>query len=106
MLNVLKKKKKKVVIWKIILLHFSFPPPLKEDINASLGKSRSERQEINDFMKASEILMQRNAADLGIIRELFQKYGYKPRVKVSTGNIFCNKMCEHKCNFLKRFLVS
>nr|XP_038031215.1 spindle and kinetochore-associated protein 3 isoform X1 [Anas platyrhynchos] len=57
---------------------------LKEDINASLGKSRSERQEINDFMKASEILMQRNAADLGIIRELFQKYGYKPRVKVST----------------------
>ncbi|XP_010133562.1 PREDICTED: spindle and kinetochore-associated protein 3-like, partial [Buceros rhinoceros silvestris] len=32
-------------------------------------------------MKASEILMQRNAADLGKIRELFQKYGYKPRVK-------------------------
>ncbi|XP_035182297.1 spindle and kinetochore-associated protein 3 isoform X2 [Oxyura jamaicensis] len=57
---------------------------LKEDVNASLGKSCSERQEINDFMKASEILMQRNAADLGKIRELFQKYGYKPRVKVST----------------------
>ncbi|XP_040399937.1 spindle and kinetochore-associated protein 3 isoform X1 [Cygnus olor] len=57
---------------------------LKEDVNASLGKSCSERQEINDFIKASEILMQRNAADLGKIRELFQKYGYKPRVKVST----------------------
>ncbi|XP_009888949.1 PREDICTED: spindle and kinetochore-associated protein 3 [Charadrius vociferus] len=35
-------------------------------------------------MKASEILMQRNAADLGKIRELFQKYGYKPHVKDST----------------------
>ncbi|XP_059680495.1 spindle and kinetochore-associated protein 3 [Gavia stellata] len=57
---------------------------LKEDVNASLGKSCSEKQAINDFMKASEILMQRNAADLGKIRELFQKYGYKPRVKDST----------------------
>ncbi|XP_008944341.1 PREDICTED: spindle and kinetochore-associated protein 3, partial [Merops nubicus] len=35
-------------------------------------------------MKASEILRQRNAADLGKIRELFQKYGYKPPVKDST----------------------
>ncbi|KFW69754.1 Spindle and kinetochore-associated protein 3, partial [Pygoscelis adeliae] len=57
---------------------------LKEDVNASLGKSCSEKQAINDFMKASEILMQRNAADLGKIRELFQKYGYKPHVKDST----------------------
>ncbi|XP_021235234.1 spindle and kinetochore-associated protein 3 isoform X2 [Numida meleagris] len=57
---------------------------LKEDVNAVLGKSSSERQEINDFMKASEILMQRNAADLGKIRELFQKYGYKPHVEVPT----------------------
>ncbi|XP_071591545.1 spindle and kinetochore-associated protein 3 isoform X1 [Heliangelus exortis] len=57
---------------------------LKEDVNASLGKSCSEKQAINDFMKASEILMQRNAADLGKIRELFQKYGYKPRFKDST----------------------
>ncbi|KFQ64896.1 Spindle and kinetochore-associated protein 3, partial [Phaethon lepturus] len=56
---------------------------LKEDVNASLGKSRSEKQAIHEFMKASEILMQRNAADLGKIRELFQKYGYKPRVKDS-----------------------
>lgn len=65
----------------------SLPAPPKEDVNASLGKSCSEKQAINDFMKASEILMQRNAADLGKIRELFQKYGYKPRIKDSTGNI-------------------
>ncbi|NWS61189.1 SKA3 protein, partial [Chunga burmeisteri] len=57
---------------------------LKEDVNASLGKSCSEKQAIHEFMKASEILMQRNAADLGKIRELFQKYGYKPHVKDST----------------------
>ncbi|XP_063195394.1 spindle and kinetochore-associated protein 3 isoform X1 [Chroicocephalus ridibundus] len=57
---------------------------LKEDVNASLGKSCSEKQAIHDFMKASEILMQRNGADLGKIRELFQKYGYKPHVKDST----------------------
>ncbi|KFU90994.1 Spindle and kinetochore-associated protein 3, partial [Chaetura pelagica] len=54
---------------------------LKEEVNASLGKSFSEKQAIHDFMKASEILMQRNAADLGKIRELFQKYGYKPHFK-------------------------
>ncbi|KAM6213182.1 spindle and kinetochore-associated protein 3 isoform 3-T3 [Sarcoramphus papa] len=57
---------------------------LKEDVNASLGKSCSEKQAIQEFMKASEVLMQRNAADLGKIRELFQKYGYKPHVKDST----------------------
>ncbi|NWU71304.1 SKA3 protein, partial [Pterocles burchelli] len=57
---------------------------LKEDVNASLDKSCSEKQAINDFMKASEILMQRNAADLGKIRALFQKYTYKPLVKDST----------------------
>ncbi|KAF1464133.1 Spindle and kinetochore-associated protein 3, partial [Pygoscelis antarcticus] len=57
---------------------------LKEDVNASLGKSCSEKQAINDFMKASEILMQRNAADLGKIRELFQKYGYKPHEEVNS----------------------
>ncbi|NXF58523.1 SKA3 protein, partial [Ciccaba nigrolineata] len=54
---------------------------LKEDINDSCGKSCSEKQAIREFMKASEILMQRNAADLGKIRELFQKYGYKPHGK-------------------------
>ncbi|XP_014821400.1 PREDICTED: spindle and kinetochore-associated protein 3 [Calidris pugnax] len=57
---------------------------LKEDVHGSLRKISSEKQAINDFMKASEILRQRNAADLGKIREMFQKYGYKPRVKDST----------------------
>ncbi|TRZ24775.1 hypothetical protein HGM15179_002329 [Zosterops borbonicus] len=56
----------------------------KEDVNASLGKSCSEKKAIHEFMKSSEILMQRNAADLEKIRELFQKYGYKPHVKDST----------------------
>ncbi|NWW34005.1 SKA3 protein, partial [Panurus biarmicus] len=55
----------------------------KEDVSASLGKSCSEKKAINEFMKASEILMQRNAADLGKVRELFQKYSYKPDVKDS-----------------------
>ncbi|NXK50883.1 SKA3 protein, partial [Chauna torquata] len=74
---------------------------LKEDVNASLGKSCSERQEIHDFMKASEILMQRNAADLGKIRELFQKYGYKPHVKDvnSDSKVFVqNKSDQEKAN--------
>ncbi|KAL9865852.1 spindle and kinetochore-associated protein 3 isoform 2-T2 [Geothlypis trichas] len=56
----------------------------KEDVNASLGKICSEKKAVHEFMKTSEILMQRNAADLGKIRELFQKYGYKPHVKDST----------------------
>uniref|UniRef100_A0A803VJM0 Spindle and kinetochore associated complex subunit 3 n=1 Tax=Ficedula albicollis TaxID=59894 RepID=A0A803VJM0_FICAL len=56
----------------------------KEEVCASLDKSCSEEKAIHEFMKASEILMRRNAADLGKISELFQKYGYKPRVKDST----------------------
>ncbi|NXO60140.1 SKA3 protein, partial [Aramus guarauna] len=68
---------------------------LKEDVNTSLGKSCSEKQAIHDFMKASEILMQRNAADLGKIRELFQKYGYKPHVKDITVSVQ-NKSDEEK----------
>ncbi|XP_027508286.1 spindle and kinetochore-associated protein 3 isoform X1 [Corapipo altera] len=56
---------------------------LKEHVNASFGKSCSENQAVHEFMKAHEILVQRNAADLGKIRELFQKYGYKPPVKDS-----------------------
>ncbi|XP_030333506.1 spindle and kinetochore-associated protein 3 isoform X2 [Strigops habroptila] len=57
---------------------------LKEDFNASLGKSCSKNQAINEFMKASEILMKRNEADLGEIRKLFQKNGSKMPVKDST----------------------
>ncbi|XP_032908132.1 spindle and kinetochore-associated protein 3 isoform X1 [Catharus ustulatus] len=56
----------------------------KEEVRASLDKSCSEEKAIREFMKASEILMQRNTADLGKISELFQKYGYKSRVKEST----------------------
>ncbi|KAI1241982.1 hypothetical protein IHE44_0005493 [Lamprotornis superbus] len=56
----------------------------KEEVSASLDKSCSEEKAIHEFMKASEILIQRNAADLGKISELFQKYGYKPHVKDST----------------------
>ncbi|NXW55251.1 SKA3 protein, partial [Eurystomus gularis] len=70
---------------------------LKESANASLGKSSSEKQVIHDFMKASEILMKRNAADLGKIRELFQKYGYKPHVKDSTVPVQ-NKSDEEKAD--------
>ncbi|NXL03888.1 SKA3 protein, partial [Mesembrinibis cayennensis] len=71
---------------------------LKEDVNASLGKSCSEKQTIHDFMKASEILMQRNAADLGKIRELFQKYGYKPHEEVNSDSTVSvqNKSDEEK----------
>ncbi|XP_067418959.1 spindle and kinetochore-associated protein 3 [Emydura macquarii macquarii] len=54
---------------------------LKGDVNASLDQSRSERQETYDSMKAIKVLMQRNTTDLEKIRELFQKYGYKPLVK-------------------------
>ncbi|XP_027740143.1 spindle and kinetochore-associated protein 3 isoform X2 [Empidonax traillii] len=57
---------------------------LKEHANASFDNCYSENQAVHEFMKASEILMQRNAADLGKIRELFQKYGYKPPLKDST----------------------
>ncbi|NXT83617.1 SKA3 protein, partial [Zapornia atra] len=55
---------------------------LKENINASLRKSCWEKQAINNFIKASEILMRRSAADLGQIRELF--HGCKTCVKEFT----------------------
>lgn len=61
----------------------------KDDVNASLGKSCSEKKAIHEFMKASEILMQRNAEDLEKIRDLFQQFGYKLHVKDSAGNISC-----------------
>ncbi|NXD80245.1 SKA3 protein, partial [Halcyon senegalensis] len=72
---------------------------LKEDVSASLRKSCSEKQEIHDLMKASEILMQRNAADLGKIRELFKKYGYKPQVANSDSTVCAqNKSEEEKAD--------
>ncbi|NXB03287.1 SKA3 protein, partial [Cnemophilus loriae] len=78
----------------------------KEDVNASLGKSCSEKKAINEFMKASEILMQRNAADLGKIRELFQQYGYKPRVKDSTAMSVQNRSDEEKANVVPHLSTS
>ncbi|XP_065534615.1 spindle and kinetochore-associated protein 3 isoform X2 [Lathamus discolor] len=57
---------------------------LEEAFNASLQKSSSRKQAINKFMKASEILMKRNEADLEEIRKLFQKNGYETHVKDST----------------------
>jgi len=100
------RNKHRVVIWKPTAL-FLFPllHP-KEGANAALDKSASERQEINDFMKASEILMQRNAADLAKIRELFQKYGYKPHVEVPAGNMcyFLAMESWKTRNFSKMFL--
>uniref|UniRef100_A0A8C8AMK4 Spindle and kinetochore associated complex subunit 3 n=1 Tax=Otus sunia TaxID=257818 RepID=A0A8C8AMK4_9STRI len=51
----------------------------------------SEKQAIREFIKASEILMQRNAADLGKIREQFQKYGYKPHGKDFTDSVVIEK---------------
>ncbi|XP_062343580.1 spindle and kinetochore-associated protein 3 isoform X2 [Cinclus cinclus] len=56
----------------------------RQEVSASLDKSCSEEKAIHEFMKKSEILMQRNAADLGKISELFQKYGYKLHVRDST----------------------
>ncbi|NXX30553.1 SKA3 protein, partial [Nicator chloris] len=72
----------------------------KEDVNASLAKSCSAKKAIHEFMKASEILMQRNAADLGKLRELFQKYGYKPHDEVNSESAMSvqNKSDEEKAN--------
>ncbi|NWX27317.1 SKA3 protein, partial [Notiomystis cincta] len=72
----------------------------KEDVSASLGKSCSEKKAIHEFMKTSEILMQRNAEDLGKIRELFQKYGYKPHEEVNSESAMSvqNKSDEEKAN--------
>ncbi|KAH0625112.1 hypothetical protein JD844_033240, partial [Phrynosoma platyrhinos] len=53
---------------------------LKGDADGTLCKSSSERDTTYDFIKASQVLMKRNATDLGEIRDLFQKYGYKPVV--------------------------
>ncbi|NXN86453.1 SKA3 protein, partial [Bombycilla garrulus] len=78
----------------------------KEDVSASLDKSCSEKKAINAFMKASEILMQRNAADVGKIRELFQKYGYKPCVKDSTAISVQNKSDEEKASDMPHLCAS
>ncbi|NWT64890.1 SKA3 protein, partial [Prunella himalayana] len=72
----------------------------KEDVNASLDKICSEKKAVHEFMKASEILMQRNAADLGKIREHFQKYGYKSHDEANSESAMSvqNKSDEEKAN--------
>ncbi|XP_003219301.2 spindle and kinetochore-associated protein 3 isoform X1 [Anolis carolinensis] len=51
---------------------------LKSEADNILQKSSSERDTAYDFLKASKVLMKRNAGDLEEIRQLIQKYGYKP----------------------------
>ncbi|KAM6448533.1 spindle and kinetochore-associated protein 3 isoform 1-T1 [Liasis olivaceus] len=53
---------------------------LKGDADNILHMSSSERDATYDFIKASKVLMKRNATDLGKITDLFQKYGYKPLI--------------------------
>ncbi|XP_067322667.1 spindle and kinetochore-associated protein 3 isoform X1 [Anolis sagrei] len=58
---------------------------LKSEADNTLGKSSTERDTTYDFIKASQVLMKRNAGDLEEIRQLFQKYGYKPPAPKDTG---------------------
>ncbi|XP_043853858.1 spindle and kinetochore-associated protein 3 [Dromiciops gliroides] len=51
---------------------------LKDDVNVLLDKSHLERQESNNFIKNTKLLMEKNKMDITKIRDLFQKYGYKP----------------------------
>ncbi|NXK89976.1 SKA3 protein, partial [Formicarius rufipectus] len=68
-----------------------------EAVNASLDTYCSKNQAVHDFMKASELLMQRNAADLEKLRELFEKYGYKPHEEVNNESMSVqNKSDEEK----------
>uniref|UniRef100_A0A2K6FMJ2 Spindle and kinetochore associated complex subunit 3 n=1 Tax=Propithecus coquereli TaxID=379532 RepID=A0A2K6FMJ2_PROCO len=62
---------------------------LKDDVNILLDKARLESQESIGFIKATKILMEKNSMDIIKIREVFQKYGYNPRVKK-------NSVCEQE----------
>lgn len=57
---------------------------LKVDADNTLNKSSLERDAIYDFIKATKVLMKRNASEIGKISEVFQKYGYKPFVDMNT----------------------
>ncbi|XP_044524237.1 spindle and kinetochore-associated protein 3 [Gracilinanus agilis] len=73
---------------------------LKDDVNIRLDKSHWERQESNNFIKNTKLLMERNTMDITKIRDLFLKYGYKPTAvgdpvkKEDVGNV---KSEEAKC---------
>ncbi|XP_007495270.1 spindle and kinetochore-associated protein 3 isoform X2 [Monodelphis domestica] len=51
---------------------------LKDDVKIRLDKSHWERQESNNFIKNTKLLMERNTMNITKIRDLFLKYGYKP----------------------------
>ncbi|KAL8190995.1 UNVERIFIED_CONTAM: hypothetical protein K2H54_066572 [Gekko kuhli] len=54
---------------------------LKGEADNVLTKKSEERDATYDFIKASKVLMNRNAACLGRIRDVFEKYGYKPIIR-------------------------
>ncbi|XP_060090782.1 spindle and kinetochore-associated protein 3 [Heteronotia binoei] len=54
---------------------------LKVEAGNVLTKKSQQRDTTYDFIKASKVLMNRNAVDLGKTRELFEKYGYKPIIR-------------------------
>ncbi|XP_007662283.1 spindle and kinetochore-associated protein 3 isoform X2 [Ornithorhynchus anatinus] len=58
---------------------------LKGDVQTLLEKNHSERQGSYDFIKATKLLRQRNTVDIVKLRELFQKYGYKPPASENSG---------------------
>ncbi|KAM5288008.1 spindle and kinetochore-associated protein 3 [Ctenodactylus gundi] len=62
---------------------------LKDNVNTLLDKTRLESQESIGFIKATKVLMKKNAVDIIKIKEFFQKYGYNPRVKE-------NSVCEQE----------
>ncbi|XP_004467596.1 spindle and kinetochore-associated protein 3 isoform X2 [Dasypus novemcinctus] len=54
---------------------------LKDNANTLLDKACLESQENIRFIKATKVLMKKNAMDIMKIREFFQTYGYNPRAK-------------------------
>ncbi|KAJ6662324.1 hypothetical protein lerEdw1_012488, partial [Lerista edwardsae] len=61
---------------------------LKVDADNALSKSSLARDATYDFIKSTKVLMRRNATEFEKIRDLFQKYGYKPFVGKNAGNFF------------------
>nr|XP_056714127.1 spindle and kinetochore-associated protein 3 [Euleptes europaea] len=54
---------------------------LKGEADNVLKKKSEERDATYDFIKASKVLMNSNATDLGKIRDLFEKYGYQSIIR-------------------------
>lgn len=60
---------------------------LKDDVSILLDKARLENEESLSFIKTTKVMMKKNSVEIMQIKELFQKYGYNPRVKK-------NSVCE------------